>query len=207
MKLYYAPKTCSLAPIILAEWLSLPLEIQQVNHRDPSDEFLAINPLGAVPALDLDNGRHMTQVDAILQYFCALKPGSGLDGGEDLLDRFELHRWVAVLTGDFQPPFGMWFNPARFTTDHSDEGLKAVKDAVAKRIGKVASILDQQVGDTEHVALGRRTLLDGYAYAMVRWINLLDDGMKPYPNLSRMMNTLAADPGVKRALERESGKD
>ena len=172
MKLYYAPGTCSLAPIILAEWLQLPLEIERVDHREPAPEYLAINPLGAVPALELEtaNGerRVFTQVDAILQYFCALRPGSGLDGGEDELDRFEIHRWVAFLTGDYHPPFGGWFNPARFTSDHSETGLAAVRAGFEGRIRRVARVLDEQVGGSNHVALGRRTLLDAYAYAMVR---------------------------------------
>ena len=205
MKLYYAPGTCALAPMILAEWLELPLDIEQVNHRDPDPAYLAKNPLGAVPALELDDGRVMTQVDAILQYFCELRPGSGLEGGVDILDRFELHRWVAFLTGDFHPPFGAWFNPRRFTTDHSEAGLAAVKEAMALRIATVARVLDDQVSETGHVALGRRTLLDAYAYAMVRWIRFLDGGFDDYPALSAFMDDLSSDPGVQRALAREAG--
>ena len=102
MKLFYGSGTCALGPIILAEWLDLPLDIEKVNLREPSEEFLAANPLGAVPALVLDNGRAMTQVDAIMGYFMDLKPGSGLDAGNDIMDRFELHRWQAFLTGEGQ---------------------------------------------------------------------------------------------------------
>jgi glutathione S-transferase len=204
MKLYYAPGTCALAPMILAEWLELPLDIERVNHRDPDSAYLARNPLGAVPALELDDGSVKTQVDAILQYFCSLRPDSGLDGGADPVDRFELHRWIAFLTGDYHPPFGAWFNPRRFTVDHSDAALAAVKEAVAARIARVTRVLEEQVGDDGHVALGRRTLLDAYAYAMVRWIRLLEDGFRPYPKLAAFMERLAKDPGVRRALARES---
>lgn len=205
MKLYYAPGTCALAPVILAEWLELPLDIEQVNHREPDPAYLAKNPLGAVPALELDDGTVKTQVDAILQYFCKLRPDSGLDGGPDKLDSFELHRWVAFLTGDFHPPFGAWFNPRRFTTDHSDAGLAAVKEAVAERIARVTQVLEDQLGDDAHVALGRRTLLDAYAYAMVRWIRLLPGGFEPYPKLAAFMSAMSDDSGVQRALAREAG--
>lgn len=204
MKLFYAPGTCALAPMILAEWLDLPLEYQRVDHRDPDAEYLAINPLGAVPALQLDSGRAMSQVDAILQYFCALRPEAGLDAGADLLDQFELHRWVAFLTGDFHPPFGAWFNPRRYTSDHSEASLAAVKEAVAERIDRVAGVLDEQVGAGRHIALGRRTLLDAYAYAMVRWLAKLDGGLARYPSLARFMGVLDNDAGVRRALEREA---
>ena len=205
MKLYYAPGTCSLAPMILAEWLDLPLAIERVNHREPSPAYLAKNPLGAVPALELESGRVFTQVDAILQYFCELKPGSGLDAGEDLLDQFEAHRWVAFLTGDYHPPFGAWFNPRRYTTDHSESALAAVKDALSLRLARLNGLLDKQVGDSGHIVLGRRTFLDAYAYAMVRWTRFLEGGFQPYPNLSRFMDEMSSDSGVVRALEREKG--
>lgn len=204
MKLYYAPGTCALAPMILAEWLDLPLQIERVDHRNPDADYLRKNPLGAVPALELESGRVFTQVDAILQYFCALRPECGLGAGEDQLDQFEVHRWVAFLTGDFHPPFGGWFNPRRFTTDHSEPALAAVREALARRIAQVALPLEAQLGEGVHIALGRRTFLDAYAYAMVRWMRKLEGGLQPYPNLTRFMAAMDGDPGVGRALRRES---
>jgi glutathione S-transferase len=203
MKLFYSPGACSLAPIILAEWLGIDLELERASPRAPSAALLAVNPLGAVPALQLRNGRGFAQVEAILQYFLTLRPGSGLGGGEDQLDRFTVQQWTAFLTGDFHPPFGGWFNPRRFTTDHSDESLAAVKAAFEARIVKVAGVLDAQVGDSLHIALGRRTLLDAYAYAMLRWLRNINGGLEQFANLQRFMDAMAANPGLQAALARE----
>lgn len=203
MKLYYSPGACSLAPIILAEWLELPLEVERVNLKEPSAAFLADNPLGAVPTLVLDDGTAMTQVDAILQYFADLKPGAGLDAGADLMDRFALHRWQALLTGDFHPPFGAWFNPARYTTDHGEASLKAVKDATEQRIRKVTGQVEEQIGDGTHIALGRRTLVDAAAFPMLRWLRLIEKDLAPWPNIARFLQRMEADPGVQAALQRE----
>lgn len=207
MKLYYSPGACSLAPIILAEWLGLPLEIEKVNLKDPGDAFLKANPLGAVPTLVLDDGTSMTQVDAIMGYFMDLRPDSELDAGNDIMDRFELHRWQALLTGDYHPPFGTWFNPGRFTTDHSDEGLMVVKNATEQRISKVTAELEAQIGDGEHIVLGRRTFIDAYAYAMLRWLRLLDEDLEPWPNVARFLTALEQDAGVTNALARERSGD
>lgn len=204
MKLYYSPGACSLAPMILADWLRLSLDTERVNPRDPSPEWLAINPLGAVPAIKLDSGHVFTQVDAILQYLCALRPGSGLDIADDELGHFEVHRWIAFLTGDFHPPFGVWFNPPRWTKDHSEASLAAVKAAAAERIGRVSRLLDEQVGNSNHIVQDRRTLLDAYAYSMVRWLKNLEGGLEAYPNLHRFMQKMSEDEGVKRALAKES---
>jgi len=203
MKLYYSPGACSLAPMIIAEWLFIKLNLQKVDLRNPDEYFLRVNPLGSVPLLQMNNGDYKNQVDAILQYFCALNP-EGMLVGKDIFEWFELDRWVAFLTGDFHPPFGVWFHPGRYTTEEDDASIAAVKAAAVNRIHRVAKVLEDQVGSTEHIVLGRRTLVDAYAYSMVRWIDLLDGSFDPYPNLKRFMDHMSADSSVQHALAKES---
>lgn len=202
MKLYYSPGACSLAPMILAEWLFIKFDIQKVDLRNPGPYFLKINPIGSVPLLQMNNGDYKNQVDAILQYFCALNPEGKLVG-KDLFEWFELDRWVAFLTGDFHPAFYPWFCPGCFTTAEDDDSIGAVRVAAVKRISRVAKVLEDQVGTTHHIVFNRRTLLDAYAYSMVRWIKQLDDGLEPYPNLQRFMDHMSNDYGVQQALIRE----
>ena len=202
MKLYYSPGACSLAPMILAEWLFIKIDLQKVNLRNPDPYFLRINPLGSVPLLQMNNGDYKNQVDAILQYFCALNPEGKLVG-KDIFEWFELDRWVAFLTGDFHPAFYPWFCPGCFTTAEDDDSIAAVKAAAVKRIQRVAQVLEEQVGTTHHIVFDRRTLLDAYAYSMVRWIKQLDGGLEPYPNLQRFMDYMSKDYGVQQALIRE----
>ncbi len=95
MKLYYSPGACSLAPMILAEWLFIKFDIQKVDLRNPDPYFLKINPIGSVPLLQMNNGDYKNQVDAILQYFCALNPEGRLVG-KDIFEWFELDRWDCV---------------------------------------------------------------------------------------------------------------
>ena len=204
MKLFYTPGACSLAPIIVAEWLDIKLNLRKVDLQNPGDYFLSINPLGSVPVLEMNNGEYKTQVDAILQYFCALNPEGKLVG-KGIFEWFDIDRWVAFLTGDFHPAFAVWFNPGRYTTEDDEQSVAAVKAAAQNRIHRVSKVLEDQVGNTEHIVLGRRTLVDAYAYAMVRWIDLLDGGLDPYPSLRRFMTHMQEDPHVQKSLIRESG--
>lgn len=203
MKLFYSPGACSLAPMIVAEWLDLKLTLQKVDLDNVDDYFLSNNPLGAVPVLQMNNGDYKNQVDAILQYFCALNPEGKLVG-KDIFDWFEIDRWIAFLTGDFHPAFGVWFNPGRYTTAEDEASLSAVKAAAVNRIHRVAAVLEKQIGTSNNIVLDRRTLLDAYAFSMVRWIEYLDGGFEPYPNMLRFMSRMKDDQQVQNALIKES---
>jgi len=203
MKLFYSPGACSLAPIIVSEWLGIKLDLHKVDLKNPPDVFLRINPLGMVPVLQMNNGDYKNQVDAILQYLCALNPEGKLVG-KDIFEWFEIDRWIAFLTGDYHPVFNIWFRPGRYTTESDDASIAAVKAAAENRIHRVAKVLENQVGTTENIVLGRRTLVDAYAYSMLRWIEELEGGFAPYPNMKRFMDRMKEDHYVQKALLRES---
>jgi len=75
--------------MILAEWLFIKFDLQKVDLQNPDPYFLRINPLGYVPLLQMNKGDYKNQVDAILQYFCALNPEGKLVGN-DIFEWFEL---------------------------------------------------------------------------------------------------------------------
>lgn len=70
LKIYHAKHTRSLRVVWLAEELGVPFEIKHMPF-DPgalrSDEYLTINPFGALPAIE-DGGVRMTESGAICQY-------------------------------------------------------------------------------------------------------------------------------------------
>jgi glutathione S-transferase len=199
MKLYYAPGTCSLAPTIVAIWAGIDLEFEKVDLRNRKPSFYKVNPMGAVPTLELDNGRAFSQVDAVINYLSALKPGAGLGGNNDL-ETFELNQWNSFLGGDFHPAFKGIFGPANLITDASDSEIERVTSAARANVGKVAKILNDKIGDSGHVVLGRRTMVDAHAFAMIRWVKNFPDGLNPYPNLVKFMETMGQDAGVQAAM-------
>src|SRR5688572_14519175 len=72
MKLYYAPGACSLAPHIVACEAGLDLQLEKVDigtkKTASGKDFLAVNPKGYVPALELDGGEVLTEGPAVMQY-------------------------------------------------------------------------------------------------------------------------------------------
>src|SRR5689334_12295831 len=70
LRLYYAPGACSLAPHVALEEAGAAFEVRRVDlaaGEQRREEYLAINPLGRVPALTVDDTTICENI-AILTY-------------------------------------------------------------------------------------------------------------------------------------------
>jgi len=74
------PAACSLSPHIVLNELGIDVELVPVDNKthrfSDGEDFEAVNPLGYVPALELDGGAVLTEGPAIVQYLADLKPNS-----------------------------------------------------------------------------------------------------------------------------------
>lgn len=199
--LYYSPGACSLAPHIVLEWIGEPYEAKRVQYG--STELLAVNPAGAVPALD-DDGWVLTQAGAILHYLARQHPEADLAGGSSPHEAAELDRWSSFFTGDLHPSFYPIFLPRRYTTDHSEIALQATQEAGRDLVRKRLAILDKHLADRDWI-LGTRSVIDAYAFPMIRWaMAQLPEGLADYPAVHALHDRLAADPAVARVLAQEA---
>jgi len=203
--LYYAVGACSLAPHIALEWIGAPYEAVKV--RFGSDELLAINPAGAVPTFQEDDGWLLTQAGAILDYLASKHPEAGLAGGDGIRAEAEAHRWSAFFTSDVHASFWPIFMPYRYTMDESEAARQAVVEAGHKLVAKQFAILDRHLDGREYILDGGRSVIDAYSFPMIRWaIKLLPGGLTEYPNVQALHDRIAADPAVQKVLAREAGK-
>lgn len=68
----------------------VPVDMTKGENRTP--EFLALNPLGSMPVLVLDDGTVLTESIAICRYFEELQPEPNLFG-RDALERARIEMW------------------------------------------------------------------------------------------------------------------
>ena len=72
MKLYYMPGACSLAAHIALREAGLPFDLELVDggskKTKSSEDYMTINPKGAVPAIRLEDGQLLTEAAVIQQY-------------------------------------------------------------------------------------------------------------------------------------------
>ena len=202
VKLFYAPGACSLAVHVVLEWIGAPYEAVRVDQHAPS--FRAINPAGAVPALEIAGGTVLTQADAILHYLGRTHPRADLLDERTPETAAEIDRWGSFLTGDLHPAFFPVFTPKRSTTATGPEALAGVVDAGLKRVATNVAVLDAHLRGRDWMAANKRTILDAYALPMLNWASAkLPDGLAPFPGAGALHRRLLADEAVRRVMRVE----
>ena len=201
MKLFYAPGTCATAVHIVLELIGEPYELEKVKLG--SEEYKKINPSGAVPSIIDGNSGVMNQADAILKYLSRKYPESNLQGKTDIMAEYDLDRWLAFLTGDLHPSFWPVFSPQKFTDDHSDEGLKKAKLLSKTNLLRFYQILENHLEGKEFIVSNCLTIVDPYAYAMLRWTTYSPLSLNDFPNLKSFCQRIEKLDACIRALEKQ----
>ena len=91
MKLYYSPGACSLSPHIALHEAGLAFDAvlasTKTHKLQDGTDFYAINELGYVPVLELDNGERLREGPAIVQYIADQVPAKNLAPANGTMDR------------------------------------------------------------------------------------------------------------------------
>lgn len=197
MKLYYTPGACSLAPHITLREAGLDFEPVKTDIRaktlpDGSD-YLAINPKGAVPALQLDDGDVLTENATLLQYIADQAPASGLIPSSGTA-RYHVLEWLTYVSSEVHKSFGPLWNPAS-----TDDAKQAARDLVAKKFDFVAA----QLGDKPYLTGDLFTPADAYMFVMLNWTKMHGIDLERWPSLRTLQARIAERPAVQAAMRAE----
>jgi glutathione S-transferase len=197
MKLYYTPGACSLAPHIVAAEAGLDVALEKVDlekHRtEAGEDYYAINPKGAVPALRLDDGELLTENAVVLQYLAAQAPDRGLAPGAGMARwrLLELVNFIATeLHKGFAPLFGL---------DLPD----GMRRTVLEHLSHKFAFLDRQLGDKPCLMGEAFTIADAYAFVPLTWSKRMTGDAGISPRLDAYRTRIAARPAVLRAFAEE----
>ncbi|MGH8324405.1 MAG: glutathione transferase GstA [Steroidobacteraceae bacterium] len=198
MKLYYSPGACSLSPHIVAHELGLPLTLEKVDttakRTETGHDFLAINPKGYVPALELDNGEVLTEGPAIVQYLADHKGNTALAPANGTLARARLQEMLNYITSEIHKSYSPLFS------DATPEATRTERAAyLRKRYDFVEKILAKQpylLGD-------HFTVADAYLFTVTRWADFVKLDLSAFPSLQAFQKRVAARPAVDAALRAE----
>jgi glutathione S-transferase len=201
MKLYYSPGACSLADHIALEWIGKPYDAVRVTREERyQPAYLAINPAGAVPALEHD-GWVLTQNAAILNYLADLHPESGLGGDGSAKGRAEVNKWLAFANSDVHPAFHPIFGSTAYLEDAAL--IDKSKDAARAKVRKLYERADEQLKSRPWIAGDTRTIADPYLYVTYRWARGNGVDLSGLDHLAAFAARVEADPAVQKVLKDE----
>ncbi len=197
MKLYYSPGACSLSPHIVlreagADFTLVRVDLKTKKLEDGSD-YLAVNPKGYVPALQLDNGELLTEGPAIIQYVADQHPAAGLAPAPGTLERARLQEWLNMISTELHKSFTPLFRGA------GDEWKNAALDNIRRRFDLVAQRLA-----TNPFLMGERfSVADAYLFTVLSWTGFVKIDMSPWPALQAFSQRVGERPAVQAALSAE----
>jgi glutathione S-transferase len=185
--------------IFLAEkGISVPtvqVDIGKQENRQPP--FLAKNPLGGLPVLELDDGRYLAESVAICRYFEGKQPKPPLLG-VDATDAAFVEMWNRRMELEILSPVAQSF---RHTHDFFKGRIKQVPEfgAVSKETALARlAWLDKELANREFVAGDRYTIADITALVGIDFGR--PTGIKIGPdqkNLERWYQVVSARPSAK----------
>jgi glutathione S-transferase len=198
MKLYYSPGACSLSPHIVAQEAGIALQLEKVDLKAKKTasgaDYLAINPKGYVPALQLDDGEVLTEGPAIVQYLGDRKPASGIVPAAGTMARYRLQEALTFINGELHKNYGPLFNPAT-AASLREEKITQLKGRYA--------LIERQLQGRQFLVGDKFSAADAYLFTVTRWAGKLQVDLSAFPNLQAFQKRVEARPAVQAAMQAE----
>ncbi len=172
------------------------VEVDIFKGESRTPEFLAKNPAGKIPALELEDGTVLAESGAILWY---LAEGTDYLPG-DRIGRADVMRWICFEQNAHETSVA----EARFILRHPElaEGREGAILAEKQKRGNAAlALMDRHLGAKDFFAAGRYTIADMalYGYTQVAGEGGFD--LSQYPAIGAWLDRVAAQPGYVPAPE------
>jgi len=198
MKLYYFAGACSLSPHIVALEAGVPVTMVKIDRNTKKTEtgadYLAVNSKGAVPALQLDDGRVLTEGPAIVQYLADQKPESGLAPPAGTFERYQLMEMLNYITSEIHKSFSPLFNPASSAD---------MKETAVANLSKKFDWLSGFLGKKPFLLGNTFTAADAYLFTVLNWTGHVKIDLGKWPILADYKSRIAQRPKVIEAMQAE----
>lgn len=191
MNLFYYPAACSLADHIALIEAGLAYRLLRIDRERKTEDgrdFMALNPKGYIPALEMNDGTVLTENQVILAYIA--------EQSGKLLPRDSILRWrtfeaLAFMSSEIHGAYTPFFR------DFPEPEKLRARD----KIKKAFAILSDQMDDKAFLVNDEITIADCYLF----WILMVapKSGVDVPENLQNCFTRMKAMPSVIRALADE----
>lgn len=198
MNLFYSPGACALASQIALREAGMNFEMVKVdlkNKEYAGGDYKKVNPKGYIPALQLPNGHLMTEGAVILQWIADQAPEKNLLPKFGTMERYKAMEWLNFIATEVHKGIGSLFNSAHM----NDETKAAIQSKIQLRLG----VLDQHLQNNAYMLGDDFSVVDAYAYNVLRWTNLVHVDTTNHKAIQGLMAKMAERASVKEAVAAE----
>lgn len=177
---------------LVLKYLSLPYELTEIDIKNGATRkpaFLAINPNGRIPVLEVSGKGHLAESHAIISY---LAEGTELVPDESF-ERARMWQWMCFEQYNLEPNIGtvrFWVGSLGKT--RAELGEKLVEK---KKHGYAAlDVLEEGLRDRDFLAGGRYSLADIAVYAYTHVAHEGGFDLAPYPHIRAWCERVCNQP-------------
>jgi glutathione S-transferase len=169
---------------IAYEWV----DVDVVKSETRSTAFLALNPAGQVPTIQFDDGRTLSQSNAIIRHFAR---GTSLIP-TDAFETAKMDEWLFWEQYSHEPYIAV----CRFQMKYLGKPASALDPERVKRGYAALVRMEKQLAETPFLVGPRLTLAD---VALVAYTRVCAEGgfdLGPYPSIKRWIGAVERGMGI-----------
>ena len=169
---------------IAHEWIDVDI----LANETVSESFLRKNPNGKIPLLELDDGRFLSESNAILNYLAA---NTSLVGNNDFVYA-KIQQWQFFEQYSHEPYIAV----ARFIAKYLGLPVERKAEYDAKQVGghKALSVMEEQLQNTPYLVGSELTTADISLYG---YTHVADEGgfnLAEYPAIQQWIHRIKSHP-------------
>lgn len=166
------------------------VEIDILKGETRTPEFLAMNPSGHVPLLEIAPDRHIAESNAILWYVAGHTPLVP----DDRVERAEVLQWMFFEQHSLEPSIGaayFWLTLVKGGRDLQQHALEDWMQEGHRALG----VMERHLARRDFFAAGRYTIADIAVYAYTHLAHQCDFDLAPFPAIRAWLRRVADQPG------------
>jgi glutathione S-transferase len=166
------------------------VEIDILKGESHTPEFLAKNPNGQVPLLEVEPGRFIAESNAILWHIASRSPLRP----EDRFDRAEALQWMFFEQHSIEPNLGaayFWLVLVKGGRDLQQHAL----DDWMEEGNRALRVIENHLTKHHFFVAGRYSVADIALYAYVHLAHQCDFDLRPFPAIRAWLDRVAGEPG------------
>jgi glutathione S-transferase len=174
--------------LLNAPYHAIEIDILRGESRTP--DFLAKNPSGQVPLLEVAEGRYLAESNAILWYVAGGTPLAP----ESRIERAEALQWMFFEQHALEPNIGAAYFWLSLVRGGRDLQTHALEDWMERGYGAL-QVMEDHLKTNEFFAAGQITVADIALYGYTHVAGQCDFDLAAFPAIGRWLRRVQQTPG------------